>query len=346
MFKKIMRSSALALMLTVSCSSFGFAVPADQNKSREQVERQIEELDNRIENVIASINDSKKQIVQAENDIQTADKQVNEAQQKIDKENDLYKERIRAMYINGMDDYITLLFNAKSFNDLLLKIQMVESMIKNNKEVMDMMVKSQNEINDKKKALSIKKDKLVSLKSDNEKKLASMNKDKASQTQLLQELKSQEKLYAEDNDKAYNDTMKQISDIRSKAPRITPSRGALNISGNNIIAYATNFLGTKYVWGGSTPTPGFDCSGYTQYVFAHFGISLGRTTYAQINNGAGVSKSQLQPGDLVFFGTWSNPHHVGIYVGNNMYIHSPRTGEVIKVSSMDRGDFLTGRRVN
>ena len=78
----------------------------------------------------------------------------------------------------------------------------------------------------------------------------------------------------------------------------------------------------------------------------HFGISIGRTTYDQINDGVRVSKDNLQPGDLVFFGSDNNPQHTGIYVGNNNYIHSPRTGDVIKVSAMTRADFITGRRVN
>ncbi len=72
---------------------------------------------------------------------------------------------------------------------------------------------------------------------------------------------------------------------------------------------------------------------------AHFGISVGRTTYDQINDGVQVSRDNLQTGDLVFFGTVRNPHHMGIYVGDNTYIHSPRTGDVIKVSPMTRSDY-------
>ncbi|HEY5561302.1 MAG TPA: C40 family peptidase, partial [Clostridiaceae bacterium] len=119
---------------------------------------------------------------------------------------------------------------------------------------------------------------------------------------------------------------------------------AIAISSNNIIAYASNFLGIKYLWGGTSPSTGFDCSGFTQYVFAHFGIRIGRTTSDQINNGFGVSRSDLQPGDLVLFGT-NGPSHVGIYVGNGTYINAPHTGDVIKISSVDRSDFITGRRV-
>lgn len=103
------------------------------------------------------------------------------------------------------------------------------------------------------------------------------------------------------------------------------------ISNDNVVAYASNFLGTPYLWGGTTPSV-FDCSGFTQYVYRHFGISVGRTTYDQITDGVGVSRDQLQPGDLVFFGKNGNPTHMGMYVGNGAMIHAPHTGDVVKIS--------------
>lgn len=113
---------------------------------------------------------------------------------------------------------------------------------------------------------------------------------------------------------------------------------------NKIIAYASKFLGTPYIWGGTTPN-GFDCSGFVQYVYAYFGIHLGRTTWDQIEDGVAVPKDQLQPGDIVFFGEGGNPTHEGIYVGDNEYIHAPRTGEVVKISSFNGSDYITARRV-
>ena len=116
-------------------------------------------------------------------------------------------------------------------------------------------------------------------------------------------------------------------------------------SQNNVVAYATNFIGRPYQWGATGPDT-FDCSGFVQYVYSHFGVGLSRTTYTQINEGTYVSRSDLQPGDLVFFGSSGNPHHVGMYVGDNCYIHAPRTGDYIKISPLTRSDYLTARRVN
>lgn len=120
-----------------------------------------------------------------------------------------------------------------------------------------------------------------------------------------------------------------------------PNRGDSTVSatGNAIVDYAYQFLGTPYLWGGTSPS-GFDCSGFTQYVFKNAaGVSLPRTTYDQINVGIAVSYSDLQPGDLVF------PHtgHVGIYIGGGQMIHAPSSGDVVKVSSVYK--FYTARRV-
>ena len=95
--------------------------------------------------------------------------------------------------------------------------------------------------------------------------------------------------------------------------------------GNGIIDLAQQFLGVPYVWGGSSPR-GFDCSGFVQYVYAQKGIHLPRTADIQATAGQPVSKSELQPGDLVFFaGDYVNISHVGIYVGNGQMIHASST---------------------
>ena len=97
-----------------------------------------------------------------------------------------------------------------------------------------------------------------------------------------------------------------------------------------VVGIAMQYLGIPYVYGGSSPS-GFDCSGFTSYVFAQVGVSLPRTAAAQYGSGTPVDRSQLQPGDLVFF---NGLGHVGIYVGGGSFIHSPHTGDVVKISSL------------
>lgn len=129
----------------------------------------------------------------------------------------------------------------------------------------------------------------------------------------------------------------QVALKGTKAGSYMASRGggraiSVNGTGSEIVAYAKSFLGTPYVHGGSSPK-GFDCSGFTQYVYAHFGGSLPRTSAGQYGTGDYVEKSQLKPGDLVFFTSSSRISHVGIYVGGGSFIHSPQSGEDVKISS-------------
>lgn len=123
-----------------------------------------------------------------------------------------------------------------------------------------------------------------------------------------------------------------------KAPQST-TEVSTNPVINSIIDMAESFLGTPYIWGGTTPK-GFDCSGFVQYVYNKNGYSITRTTYTQwANDGVRVSRSDLRPGDLVYFGYGNSPSHVGLYIGNGKMIHSPRTGDVIKYSTIESGYY-------
>jgi len=107
-------------------------------------------------------------------------------------------------------------------------------------------------------------------------------------------------------------------------------------AGEQVVSLAKQYQGVRYVWGG-TSTKGFDCSGYVQYVYKQFGISLNRTANAQMKNGYSVSASELQPGDLVFFhGTYatSGASHVGIYIGNGQFIHASSGKGCVVISDL------------
>ena len=97
-----------------------------------------------------------------------------------------------------------------------------------------------------------------------------------------------------------------------------------------VVGIAMRYLGTPYVWGGSSPS-GFDCSGFVAYVYGQMGVSLPHYTGAQWNMGVPVDRGSLEPGDLVFF---DGLGHVGIYIGGGQFIHAPHTGDVVKISSM------------
>lgn len=112
--------------------------------------------------------------------------------------------------------------------------------------------------------------------------------------------------------------------------------------GEEIVAYAKSFLGTPYVYGGNGPE-NFDCSGFTKYVYTHFGYSINRTASTQLKNGKAVEKSELQVGDLVFFRNDGDSHaasHVGIYIGDGKFIHASSDTRTVTISELNRGNNL------
>lgn len=117
---------------------------------------------------------------------------------------------------------------------------------------------------------------------------------------------------------------------------------------SNVIDYAKQFIGTRYVYGGRSPS-GFDCSGFTGYVYDKFGVSLPRTSSSQYSATTRVSRDNLQPGDLVFFSNGGRGvGHVGIYVGNNSFIHSPSAGKTVCIDSMSgyyEKNYIGGGRI-
>lgn len=362
MNKKV-RCIITSLVVVVSTNVQVLAAPVDTIKGNMQQhkdslksvqqeidanENKVEHLDHQIEGIMMDVEKNKNKIIKTEKDINTTEKEIEKSEENIKKEKELFEGRIRAMYVSGVGGYLDIIFQSDGIGDLMDKIETVKTLIKYDKQVVQDFNSKKNTLESKKQVLQQEKGRLLGLKEENEKKLSQLNGVKNEQDKLVAELKNKERSIRgkiSEDEKLLAKATEQVKVIRKSAPKYTPSRGAATISNNSIIAYASNFLGTPYVWGGTTPVPGFDCSGFMQYVYAHFGVSIGRTTYDQINDGVQVSKNDLQPGDLIFFGTFDNPHHVGMYIGNGAYIHAPHTGDVIKISALNRDDYLTARRV-
>lgn len=110
--------------------------------------------------------------------------------------------------------------------------------------------------------------------------------------------------------------------------------------GQQVVDYAKQFLGVPYVYGGNGPNS-FDCSGFTTYVYRHFGYTLNRTATGQLSNGVSVSKSELQPGDLVFFkdGGSKPVSHVGIYIGGGQFIHASTSTYEVRINDLTSGYY-------
>ncbi|WP_298847330.1 C40 family peptidase [Clostridium sp.] len=375
--KNVLRNLAVVITLIFTSNVTALAAPVNEKlqqqkdsltkiqTERDGVETKIEEFDNEIEKIMTKTEENKGKIAETEKAIESATVQINKVKSDAQKEQKLYNSRMRVLYMNGSEGYVSIILNSESFGDLVSRVDNIKTIIEFDKKLAARLKAAQDELNKKQQSLNTTKGALQSLQVENKQKIDTILVTKESQNKLTTELKSKEivakevqnKLIAGLNSKkdvsvqkitqpqvSIKNSTTKLSNIRKSTPKYTPSRGGATVSQAAIIAYASTFLGTPYLWGGTTPS-GFDCSGFTQYVYAHFGISVGRTTFDQINDGVEVPRDKLQPGDLVFFGTFANPHHMGMYIGDNNYIHAPHTGDFIKISPVGRNDYVTARRV-
>ncbi|WP_291579275.1 NlpC/P60 family protein [Clostridium sp. UBA6640] len=382
MNKKIVAIAMAMAIVTSNIGVIAYANPyeSDYNEKNneyesaqekvDEINAKIQKLDNEISNLIVEIDETNGKIAKTEDEIDNTKENVKQTEDNMVEEEELFNQRMRAMYMNGMDSYIEVILNSEGVSDLVSRVENVKELINYDKELMTELTSKKVTLEKQKSELEDKKAELVALKEgiDNKRKDLQVMKEghnkefkeaRAKRDELQAKVNELEKLkesYVEtpsrggsDDSYSSNDsnsgngdyTNSDTSDNQSVNPPVNPPSSSA--SGQAIVDYAYNFLGIAYVWGGNDPS-GFDCSGLTQYVYAKFGIDITRTTYTQIGQGSYVSRDQLVPGDLVFFG-YGSPDHVGIYVGGNQYLHAPESGDVVKVSPMTRSDYMTARRI-
>lgn len=419
--KKIL-SFSLALLLT---TSLGISVKGEpiSNSNKEEAENQlkqsqialtsaedklfqlevsIQKLDIKIEALLVELEDNKKAILKSEGEINIAKDNVNVAEMDIKAQQELFDNRMRVLYKNGSQGYLSIILKSENFSDLVTRVNAVNRIINFDNNIADALAIKKEDLIEKQKILEIENSKLIALKVEKETKLQQQKANKDEQLKLIADAKKQRSLLADkvkkdkatinaavkamddqaismatsasssdaDIETAISYLTKRNKEINSttikqaitKGNQIINSRkvivsdrgaGTGDVSGISIALYAQKFLGSPYLWGGTRPyvlgdrDSGFDCSGLVQYCYRQFGISITRTTYTQVKyDGKVVSKDELKPGDLIFFGSWDDVHHVGMYIGNGCFIHAPQTGDFVKISPLsERPDYLVARRI-
>ncbi|MCB2355935.1 C40 family peptidase [Clostridium estertheticum] len=373
MNKKIISAMmALALTMSIGYTSVYADTASDKAKikqvqtQRSSLETKVEMMDSQIEKILSKIKSNEKNINNTQNSIKESKINIAKAQDDIKAEQALYDKRMKVMYMNGTSSYVDILLDSKGIDNFMSRLEDVKTIINFDKKIIGDLQTKKEAINLKKVALDKENTKLLALRVDNKNTLSGVTKQQEAQKVLVAQLNTQEAKYTAQLVADQAAAAKQVALAKTAAeakqaaanqaaaaneyalnqssvqtPSISPSRGGSGASSSALISYASQFLGVHYVWGGTSPS-GFDCSGFTQYVFAHFGVDIPRVSEDQQNVGTLVSRDNLQPGDLVFFG--SPAHHVGIYVGNGNMINAPHTGAVIRVQSLN-SDFTYGRRV-
>lgn len=305
----------------------------DLNKQINSLENQMEITDNDIQNSMLEIKKNADTIDEINNNIYITNKKIKDREEMLRKDEINDKYIVKAMYESGGGSTILLntIFESKNFSELVSKATAVNKVLSDSKAIIDKVYEDKEYIEKRQNTLISDKVKVQKLLKDNKDKLNALNKNKANQVSALSKLSSL---------KSYlNSNISNSANIYKQSV----SLGHLIYGDDNVVNYAKNFLGVPYLWGGITPD-GFDCSGFIQYVYAHFNISIPRTTYEQVNVGATVT-DKLQPGDLIFFGDKSKPHHVGMYIGNGEYIQAPHTGDYIKISPIKGSEYSIAKRI-
>jgi cell wall-associated NlpC family hydrolase len=259
----------------------------------------------------------------------------------------LLMQRLLLIYTQRDDQStIGVVLGAKSIGDLVNRIEAVQSVSSQDHAVLNQVISFRHQVTVHRRALVHAHRAQLSLVRQRAAAKESLSSQLARQQRLLSSIKGQiSQLEAAARaralasaaaarasyDAASASAQLQLQDSPVGATASTPDGTVAPPSQyGGVVGIAMRYLGTPYVWGGESPA-GFDCSGLVAYVYAQVGVSLPHYTGAQWNVGVPVSRSDLQPGDLVFF---DGLGHVGIYIGGNEFIHAPHTGDVVKVSSL------------
>ena len=255
--------------------------------------------------------------------------------------------RLVAIYTTqDQQSSLAIILGARSLNDLISRIETVNSVSKQDSQLIDQVVSFKQQVVQRRTLLrneSARQHRLVAARAAERNQIAGRL---AAERHLYNSVRSQIAQMIASQQAAQMAAARSARAAATQVAAPRPSYGPAPVSGSvpgdryaSVVGIAMSYLGTPYVFGGASPS-GFDCSGLVMYVYAQVGVSLPHYTVAQYNypDSVSVSRSQLEPGDLVFF---AGLGHVGIYVGNGQFIHAPHTGSVVRIDSLSEGWYAS-----
>jgi peptidoglycan DL-endopeptidase CwlO len=344
---------ALALFVGLASALAGAPVahaePASVSAKRAQAQgvmNQIQGLDSNLSHAIEAYNLANEKLGRIRSDLRENRRELRLAQQNLKRAQISLELRLVQLYTAGGDSTgLEVLIGATSIEDLIERLDTADRVSDQSAQVLEEVKVYRADVRTRRARLKQAHVDQARLVAERASQKASIEGQLAERRRLLSSIQSEiGRLQAEERARQAQlaaEARARLSSPQTGVDVLTASTGSV-VSGNTpvisappsryggVVGIAMRYLGTPYVYGGSTPA-GFDCSGFIMYVFAQVGVSLPHNAAAQYGYGTPVDRSQLQPGDLVFF---NGLGHAGIYVGGGSFIHSPHTGDVVKISSM------------
>lgn len=314
---------------------------ASKSAQARRVQNEIDSLDRELAIATESYNLTKSQLEDLSKRVIATRKELNTIRDNLAGRRQVLNERAVQLYKNGRTGMLEILLKANDFAEFLQKADYVYRVAESDARLVEEIKASRDSVMEIEQQLSIQERQQNSLLKQEEEKRIDIETRLAERQGLLDSLNADIQRLIDEMLLASSAQSQQYSE---------EARAALANDPDAAIAQeALKYLGVPYHWAGEGPgrCPNgthaicFDCSGYTMYVYRKFGVSLVHYAATQFNQAkAKITLSQARAGDLVFFG--SPIHHVGMYLGNDLYVHAPQTGDVVKVSRLSSRRDLTG----
>ncbi len=340
-----------------------FADPTVASKQAEaqSVLGQIQQLDSRLERAVEAYNLANIKLSRIKHDLSTNTHSLTVAKKSHQSAQKELSSRLVDLYTSdeGQDSGLAVLLGSASLDEMLSKMDAVDRVSQQDSLVLRQVAHLRREVQQRQRELQHAHSEQIQVVAERNAARSSIQSQLGQRQALLGSIRGeianlqaqerehqaalQRQLAAQVQSQQASASQTALAQTVAAAPQPTTTIAPPSRYGG-VVGIAMRYLGTPYVWGGASPG-GFDCSGFVMYVFSQIGVSLPHNAAAQYGYGSPVSRDALQPGDLVFF---DGLGHVGIYVGGGSFIHSPHTGDVVKVSSLSgwySSTFVGGRRL-